>query len=102
MQSANLAEFEEVRREGAQFMQLLASHVGQAASAADAATQHVTRLSRELALSVEETRGRFEALAVAQSDIPQIRLVPCTSPKLCLSLYMQPTKRIGMHSSEVL
>lgn len=79
MQSANIAEFEEVRREGAQFMQLLASHVGQAATAADAAAQHVNRLNRELALSMEETRGRFEALAVAHSNIPQIRSVAFNS-----------------------
>jgi hypothetical protein len=71
-----MAEFEEVRREGAQFMELLASHVGQAATAADAATQRVSRLDKEMGLALEETRGRFEALSVMHTDLAELRFAP--------------------------
>jgi hypothetical protein len=60
LESAAAAELEEVRREGAGFVQLLASHVGAAASAADAAARRAAALEREqgaLGFSVLGSRG---------------------------------------------
>ncbi|KAK9905521.1 hypothetical protein WJX75_001517 [Coccomyxa subellipsoidea] len=73
LQSANNAEFEEVRQEGSGFIQLLASHVREAASLADGASRRVSSVEQETAANVEEMRGRFEALATTHSELPQLR-----------------------------
>jgi len=76
LRSTNTAEFEEVRQEGSGFIQLLASHVREAAAAADGAAQRVSSMEKEVAASVEEMRGRFEALSTVHSDLPQLRCCP--------------------------
>lgn len=73
LRSANTAEFEEVRQEGSGFIQLLASHVREAAAAADGAARRVSSVEKEVAASVEEMRGRFEALSTAHFDVLQLR-----------------------------
>lgn len=81
LQSANNAEFEEVRQEGSGFIQLLASHVREAASLADGASRRVSSVERETAANVEEMRGRFEALATTHSELPQLRRSPARPTK---------------------
>ncbi len=76
LQSASNAEFEEVRQEGSGFIQLLASHVREAASLADGASRRVSTVEQETAANVEEMRGRFEALATTHSEVPQLRCGP--------------------------
>ncbi|CAL8472119.1 g11661 [Coccomyxa elongata] len=73
LQSASCAEFEEVRHEGSSFIQLLASHVREAAAAADGATRRVGSVEQDMAAAVEEMRGRFEALATMPSELAQLR-----------------------------
>ncbi|BDA47446.1 probable protein DYAD at N-terminal half [Coccomyxa sp. Obi] len=73
LQSASCAEFEEVRHEGSGFIQLLASHVREAAAAADGATRRVGSMEQDVAAAVEEMRGRFEALATMPSELAQLR-----------------------------
>ena len=73
LQSANCAEFEEVRHEGSSFIQLLASHVREAAAVADGAARRVGSVEQDVAAAVEEMRGRFEALAMMPSELVQLR-----------------------------
>lgn len=89
LQSASCAEFEEVRHEGSSFIQLLASHVREAAAAADGATRRVGSVEQDMAAAVEEMHGRFEALATMPSELAQLRCQPaCLISRMLLNTWI--------------